>query len=103
MINKLVSKIQKTNAPIVVGLDPMLNYIPKHIQDKAFAEFGETPAGKWLADNAHKYGFILRYPEGKEDVTGFMYEAWHFRYLGVEKATEVKKTGATLEEYLSIE
>ena len=45
MINKLVSKIQKTNAPIVVGLDPMLNYIPKHIQDKVFAEFGETPAG----------------------------------------------------------
>ena len=45
MINKLVSKIQKTNAPIVVGLDPMLNYIPKHIQEKAYAEFGETPAG----------------------------------------------------------
>ena len=45
MINKLVAKIQKTNAPIVVGLDPMLNYIPKHIQEKAFAEFGETPAG----------------------------------------------------------
>ena len=67
------------------------------------AEFGETPAGKWLADNAHKYGFILRYPEGKEDVTGFMYEAWHFRYLGVEKATEVKQTGLTLEEYLSVE
>ncbi len=67
------------------------------------AEFGETPAGKWLADNAYKYGFILRYPEGKEDVTGFMYESWHFRYLGVEKATEVKKTGLTLEEYLSVE
>lgn len=45
MINKLVSKIQKTNAPIVVGLDPMLNYIPKHIQDNAFAQFGETPEG----------------------------------------------------------
>ena len=45
MINKLVSKIQKTNAPIVVGLDPMLSYIPKHIQEKAYAEFGETPAG----------------------------------------------------------
>jgi len=67
------------------------------------AEFGETPAGKWLADNAYKYGFILRYPEGKEDVTGFMYEAWHFRYLGIEKATEVKQTGLTLEEYLSVE
>ena len=67
------------------------------------AEFGETPAGKWLADNAHKYGFILRYPEGKEDITGFMYESWHFRYLGVKKATDVKKTGLTFEEYLSIE
>lgn len=67
------------------------------------AEFGETPAGQWLADNAHRYGFILRYPEGKEEVTGFMYESWHFRYLGVEKATDVKKTGLTLEEYLSIE
>lgn len=67
------------------------------------AEFGETPAGKWLADNAHNYGFILRYPEGKEDVTGFMYESWHFRYLGIEKATEVKKTGLTLEEYLNVE
>ena len=42
MINKLIEKIKKTNAPIVVGLDPMLNYIPKHIQDNAFAEFGET-------------------------------------------------------------
>ena len=67
------------------------------------AEFGETPAGKWLAENAHKYGFILRFPEGKEDVTGFMYESWHFRYLGVEKAADVKNTGLTLEEYLSVE
>ena len=45
MINKLISKIQKTNAPIVVGLDPMLNYIPKHIQEKAFEEYGETLEG----------------------------------------------------------
>ena len=45
MINKLVSKIQKTHAPIVVGLDPMMNYIPEHIQKKAFAEFGETLEG----------------------------------------------------------
>ena len=42
MINKLVANIKKTNAPIVVGLDPMLNYIPEHVQKKAFAEFGET-------------------------------------------------------------
>lgn len=45
MINKLVSKIKQTNAPIVVGLDPMLSYIPSHIQEKAYAEFGETPEG----------------------------------------------------------
>ena len=45
MINKLVEKIKKTGAPIVVGLDPMLNYIPQHVQDKAFAEYGETLEG----------------------------------------------------------
>ena len=45
MINKLVSKIKKTGAPIVVGLDPMLNYIPEHIQKRAFEEFGETLEG----------------------------------------------------------
>lgn len=66
------------------------------------AEFGETPAGLWLVNNAHKYGFILRFPKGKEDVTGFMYESWHFRYLGVETATKVKASKLTLEEYLGI-
>ena len=45
MINKLVDKIKKTNAPIVVGLDPMLSYVPEHITKKAFDELGETPAG----------------------------------------------------------
>ncbi|MGE7022700.1 M15 family metallopeptidase [Solibacillus cecembensis] len=67
------------------------------------SEFGETPAGKWLATNAHKYGFILRYPEGKEDVTGYMYESWHFRYLEGDTATKVYNAGVTLEEYLGIE
>lgn len=66
-------------------------------------EFGESPAGKWLAQNAHMYGFILRYPKGKEDVTGFMYESWHFRYLGKELAEKVYRAGVTLEEYLGIE
>lgn len=67
------------------------------------AEFGETPAGQWLANNAHLYGFILRYPKGKEHVTGFMYESWHFRYLGVEIATKVHASGLTLEEYLQVQ
>ena len=67
------------------------------------SEFGETPAAKWLAKNAHHYGFILRYPEGKEDITGFMHESWHFRYLGKELATKVYESGLTLEEYLGVE
>ena len=66
-------------------------------------EFGETPAGQWLVNNAHKYGFILRYPKGKEEITGFMYESWHFRYLGKDIAVKVYESGLTLEEYLGIE
>lgn len=66
------------------------------------SEFGETKAGKWLVDNAHKYGFILRYPEGKEEITGFMYESWHFRYLGEKLALKVYESGVTLEEYLEV-
>lgn len=67
------------------------------------SEFGETKVGQWLVANAHQYGFILRYPKGKEEITGFMYESWHFRYLGVELATEVFEAGVTLEEYLKID
>lgn len=50
MINKLIANIKKTNAPIVVGLDPMLNYVPEHVQKKAFAEYGETLEGAAEAD-----------------------------------------------------
>ncbi|MFI3260865.1 MAG: D-alanyl-D-alanine carboxypeptidase family protein [bacterium] len=56
----------------------------------------------WLAKNAHKYGFIVRYPEGKEHITGYMYEPWHLRYLGVDVATKVYNSGLCLEEYLNI-
>lgn len=66
-------------------------------------EFGETEAGQWLVNNAHTYGFILRYPEGKESITGYMYESWHFRYLGKELAQKVYESGLTLEEYLKID
>ena len=63
--------------------------------------YGNTPAGKWLAAHAHEYGFIIRYPKGKEGVTGYQYEPWHVRYLGVELATKVYESGLCLEEYLS--
>ena len=66
-------------------------------------QFGETPAGQWLMNNAHLYGFILRYPQGKEHITGFMYESWHYRYVGVEHATAIFNAKTTLEEYLNIQ
>lgn len=62
-------------------------------------EFGRTKEGIWLAHNAHKYGFILRYPRGKENLTGYMYEPWHFRYVGIKSATEMYENDWTLEEY----
>ena len=55
----------------------------------------------WLINNSYKYGFILRYPEGKEDITGYMYEEWHFRYLGVDVATKLYETNLTYEEYIA--
>jgi D-alanyl-D-alanine carboxypeptidase len=62
--------------------------------------FKNSTQYKWLVGNAHKYGFILRYPEGKEDVTGYMPEPWHWRYVGVTYAAEMKAKGiSTLEEY----
>ncbi len=64
--------------------------------------FGETAEGKWLAENCHKYGFIIRYPKDKEYVTGYMYEPWHVRYLGEEISEKVYNSGLCLEEYLGI-
>lgn len=66
-------------------------------------DFASTPQSDWLKVNAHKYGFILRYLEGKEHITGYMYEAWHIRYLGIDLATEVYNSGLTYEEYLGVE
>lgn len=64
--------------------------------------FANTPAGKWLAKNAHKYGFIIRYPNGKESLTGYIYEPWHIRYVGVAVASKIYKSGQTLEQYLGL-
>ena len=63
--------------------------------------FEDTDAGKWLAKNAHLYGFILRYPQGKDDITGYSYEPWHFRYVGVDYAAKIYETdpSETFEEY----
>ena len=61
--------------------------------------FAETEEGKWVAENAHNYGYIIRYPKGKEEITGYAYEPWHIRYLGAELAEKIYDSGLTMEEY----
>ena len=61
--------------------------------------FENTEEFKWLSENSYKYGFILRYPKGKENITGYNYEAWHYRYLGKELAKKVYDSGLTYDEY----
>ena len=61
--------------------------------------FADTEGGKWLAENAPDYGFILRYPKGKEDITKIEFEPWHYRYVGVKAAQEMERLNLTLEEY----
>ncbi len=62
--------------------------------------FIQTGEGKWLAAHAHEYGFIVRFPKGKEASTGYRYEPWHIRYLGKDLATKVNASGLSYEEYL---
>ncbi|WP_054704188.1 M15 family metallopeptidase [Bacillus sp. JCM 19041] len=64
-------------------------------------KFGETEEGNWVKDHAHLFGFIIRYPEGKEEVTGYSYEPWHLRYVG-DIATDIYVREYTLEEYLEV-
>lgn len=77
------------------GLAADINY--------ADSRFVGTAEAKWLAQNCWKYGFIIRYPKGKDNITGYQYEPWHIRYLGKETAKLVYESGLTLEEYLGID
>ena len=61
--------------------------------------FHTTESYQWLLDNAHKYGFILRYPEDKEEITGYSFESWHYRYVGVDAATYIHENKITFDEY----
>ena len=85
---------------ITTEMEGLWNYgseTPNNPYDKGFAE---TSAYTWLLENAHKFGFILRYPEEKTKITGYSYESWHYRFVGVSAATEIYEKGITLEEYL---
>jgi len=63
-------------------------------------QFSSTPEGLWVRNNAHKFGFIIRYPQGREADTGFIYEPWHIRFVGVDAATTIHNSGMILEEFL---
>jgi D-alanyl-D-alanine carboxypeptidase len=75
-------------------------------QAKPTVAFADTDASKWLAEHAHEYGFILRYPKGKESITGYDFMPWHYRYVGVDVATAIYNANAahdeTFEEYYNI-
>lgn len=68
--------------------------------DPLIDEQEDTPAQKWLMENCHRYGFILRYPKDKEDITEIIYEPWHYRYVGADNAEKIMKEGICLEEYV---
>ncbi|XJS11288.1 D-alanyl-D-alanine carboxypeptidase family protein [Aerococcaceae bacterium WGS1372] len=64
--------------------------------------YGQYGSAIWLADNAHNYGFVVRYLDGKQEITGYEYEPWHIRYVGVDHATFMHEYGLSLEEYLTL-
>lgn len=75
----------------------------KQITNGLEEAFADTPEGMWVAEHAHEYGFIVRYPKGKEDITGYTFEPWHLRYVGINVAQEIYERGITLEEYFQTE
>lgn len=71
-----------------------------YIDDEHDRALGQMKEGIWLKNNANIYGFVLRYPDGKSDITGYNYEPWHFRYVGIEAASEMHSNDLVLEQYL---
>ena len=76
----------------------LVNYTSENT--KGGIGFAETDAFEWLCENAHKFGFILRYPDGKTDETGYSYESWHYRFVGIDAATKIHSSGKTLEGWV---
>ena len=76
--------------------------VDMHNIPSAQAYFAEKPEAKWLAENCYRFGFILRYPEDKTEITKITFEPWHFRFVGREAATEMHELGLCLEEYIEL-
>ena len=77
-----------------------VDFITEDMGGNLTEAFEDTTAFAWLSENAYKFGFILRYPKGKEDITGYTYEPWHYRFVGREAATDIHFSRLTLEQYL---
>lgn len=67
----------------------------------SFENFTNTKEYQWMLDNSYKYGFILRYPSGKENITGYQFESWHYRYVGLKLAKKIKASNLTFDEYFT--
>ena len=79
-----------------------VDFITSGMNGSLTVAFENTEAFAWLKENAYKFGYILRYPKGKEDITGYTYEPWHYRFVGREAATDIHFGNLTLEEYLQL-
>lgn len=93
--NKISAKPGQSEHQTGLAIDVSCAGVGYALQER----FGELEEGKWLAENAHRFGFIIRYEKGKEDITGYQYEPWHIRYLGKDIAEDVYEKGITYEEY----
>jgi LAS superfamily LD-carboxypeptidase LdcB len=82
------------------NLGTVIDFTNEAVNNELINTFNTTAAGQWLLNNAYKYGFVQSYPEGKEIETGYNHEAWHYRYIGVDNASEFMQSGKTLNEWL---
>ena len=81
-------------------LGTVVDFSSTEIQDGIGGRFHTTKAAKWLSENAWRYGFVISYPKGYESTTGYSYESWHYRYIGIANAQEMKSRGEILEIFL---
>jgi len=81
-------------------LGTVIDFSSNEIGDRLGDEFANTKASKWLIANAYKYGFVISFPKGYESITGYKFESWHYRYIGIQNAQELATKGIILELYL---
>lgn len=96
--NKYSAKAGESEHQLGLSMDVSINSLSYKLTE----ELADTDEGKWLAENCHKYGFIIRFPKGKESITGYNYEPWHVRYVGKDLAKLIHDNDLTLEEYFEL-